>query len=430
MTGASVPVPEVPRLLIRPSRGWSSLGLREIWAYRELLYFLIWRDVKIRYKQTVLGAAWAILQPLLTMVVFTIFFGGLAKVGSDGLPYPIFSFAGLLPWTFFAQGLGQSSGSIVGSSEPDHEGLLSPARHPDLVGSRGLGGLRRRVRRADRDDGLLRNLADVSPCSGFRSFFCLPPGPLWASVSGSRPLSVEYRDVRFVVPFFVQLWLFVTPVIYPASKVVAKLAELGLPTWLYGLNPMAGVVEGFRWALLGTGSLHVPVLVASALMASLLLVVRCLLLPANGEGVCRCQSDRRNTGSTGQRQPSLGSGSSAAESSPARVASGGGVSDLSVSVRGLSKQFRIGEWEAPYKTLRESLVTLATPRFGSFGEGRAGHARSRRRSGRCRDVSFEVRAGRGDRHHRPQRRRQEHAAEDPLPHHRADGRARSRSTAA
>jgi lipopolysaccharide transport system permease protein len=269
MNGASVP--ELPRLLIRPSRGWSSLGLHDIWTYRELLYFLIWRDVKIRYKQTVLGASWAILQPLLTMVVFTIFFGGLAKVGSDGLPYPIFSFAGLLPWTFFAQGLGQSSNSVVGSS-----GLITKVYFPRLV-----------IPISSVLGGLVDFAVAFVVLIGMMAYYGIWPGMavLWLPLllllaTGASlgiglwlsALSVEYRDVRFVVPFFVQLWLFVTPVIYPASKVVEKLDQLGLPTWLYGLNPMAGVVEGFRWALLGTGTLHASVLVASSLVASLLLV--------------------------------------------------------------------------------------------------------------------------------------------------------------
>jgi homopolymeric O-antigen transport system permease protein len=263
--------PEISRILIQPSRGWSSLGLREIWVYRELLYFLVWRDVKIRYKQTVLGAAWAVLQPLLTMLVFTVFFGGLAKVGSDGLPYPLFSFAGLLPWTFFAQGLNQSSNSIVGSS-----GLITKVYFPRLV-----------IPISSVLAGVVDFAVAFVVLIGMMAYYGIWPGSavLWlpallllATVAALgvglwlSALSVEYRDVRFVVPFFIQLWLFVTPVIYPASKVVAKLSERGLPTWLYGLNPMAGVVEGFRWALLGRGSLHPTVLAASTLVALLLLI--------------------------------------------------------------------------------------------------------------------------------------------------------------
>jgi len=262
---------EIATTRIRPSQGWSSLGLREIWAYRELLYFLVWRDVKVRYKQTILGAAWAILQPLLTMVVFTVFFGGLAKVGSDGLPYPIFSFAGLLPWTFFAQGLTQSSGSIISDST-----LITKVFFPRLV-----------IPIASVLAPIVDFVVAFTVLLGMMAWYriwpsaailWLPPLLLLATVTALgvglwlSALSVEYRDVRFVVPFFVQIWLFVTPVIYPASKVTAKLEQLGLPGWLYGLNPMAGVVEGFRWALLGTGTLRGSVLLASAVVAGLLLV--------------------------------------------------------------------------------------------------------------------------------------------------------------
>jgi lipopolysaccharide transport system permease protein len=256
---------------IEPRPGWVALRLRDVWAYRELLYFLVWRDVKIRYKQTILGAAWAILQPLLTMLVFTIFFGQLARVGSDGLPYPLFSLAGLLPWTFFAQGLSQSSTSIVSDSS-----LITKVYFPRLVIpiAAVLSGLV--------DFGISfvvllgmmvwygtwpTALAILLPL-----FLLLGMGAalgvgLWLSA-----LNVEYRDVRYVVPFFIQIWLFVTPVIYPASRVASKLKELGLPVWLYGLNPMAGVVEGFRWALLRSGSLPVSVLTASVVVTIVLLV--------------------------------------------------------------------------------------------------------------------------------------------------------------
>jgi lipopolysaccharide transport system permease protein len=264
------PTSEPPTIRIQPSRGWTSLRLKDVWAYRELLYFLVWRDIKVRYKQTVLGAAWAILQPLMTMMVFTIFFGRLAKVGSDGLPYPIFSYAGLLPWTFFAQGLSQSSASLVGSSN-----LIKKVYFPRLV-----------IPISSVLGGLLDFAIAFVVLIGMMAYYGIWPSvavvslPLllllaigaalgvgmWLSA-----LNVEYRDVRYVVPFFVQLWLFVTPVIYPASTVAAKLRELGLPTWLYGLNPMAGVVEGFRWALLGTGSRPGSVLLASVAVTVLLL---------------------------------------------------------------------------------------------------------------------------------------------------------------
>ena len=148
------------RVIIEPSRGWAALNLRDLWEYRELLGFLVWRDVKVRYKQTLLGAAWAILQPTLTMVVFTIFFGRLAGIGSEGVPYPVFSYVGLLPWTFFAQGLTQSSNSLVGSSHLDHQGLLPAARDPSGIGPRWSGGLCPRLPGAARPDGLLRDRPD------------------------------------------------------------------------------------------------------------------------------------------------------------------------------------------------------------------------------------------------------------------------------
>jgi lipopolysaccharide transport system permease protein len=263
--------PEVPRTVIKPSRGWISLGLKEVWEYRELLYFLTWRDVKVRYKQTALGAAWAILQPLLTMLIFTLFFGGLAKIGSDGLPYPIFSYAGLLPWTLFAEGVARSSQSLVSSSN-----LIKKVYFPRLI-----------VPASAVLAGVLDFAIAFVVLIGLMAYYgiwpsasivllplllilvlaiCLGVG-IWLSA-----LNVQYRDVRYVVPFFVQIWLFVTPVIYPASKVVAKLESMGLPAWLYGLNPMAGVVEGFRWALLGRTGSPVSLIVASAVAAVFILV--------------------------------------------------------------------------------------------------------------------------------------------------------------
>jgi lipopolysaccharide transport system permease protein len=258
-------------VIIEPSRGWISLQLRDIWGFRELLYFLVWRDVKVRYKQTLLGAAWAILQPLMTMVVFTIFFGRLAGVGSDGIPYPLFSYAGLLPWSFFAQGLSQSSDSLVGSSN-----LIKKVYFPRLI-----------IPTASVLSGVVDFLLAFVVLVGMMAWFGVWPTVaavvlplllllalgtalgmgLWLSA-----LNVQFRDVRYVVPFFVQLWLFVTPVIYPLSRVTAKMRELGIPTWLYGLNPMVGVVEGFRWALLGTASRPGSVLIASAAVALFLLI--------------------------------------------------------------------------------------------------------------------------------------------------------------
>jgi lipopolysaccharide transport system permease protein len=260
-----------PIVVIEPTSGWLSLGLGEVREYRELLYFLVWRDVKVRYKQTLLGAAWAILQPTLTMVVFTLLFGKLASIGSDGLPYPIFAYAGLLPWTFFAQGLGHSSESLVGSAN-----LIRKVYFPRLV-----------IPAASVLAGLVDFLFAFLVLIGLMAFYGVWPGmpvlflpvllalafatALWIGMWLSA-LNVEYRDVRYVVPFFVQLWLFVTPVIYPSSKVAAMLAKYGIPSWVYGLNPMAGVVEGFRWALLGRGHGPWSMIATSAAVASLLLV--------------------------------------------------------------------------------------------------------------------------------------------------------------
>lgn len=262
---------EVPRTVIKPSRGWISLGLKEVWEYRELLYFLVWRDVKVRYKQTALGAAWAILQPVMTMLVFTVFFGGLAKIGSDGLPYPIFSYAGLLPWTLFAEGVTKSSGSLVASSN-----LIKKVYFPRLI-----------VPASSILAGVLDFAIAFVVLIGMMAYYGIWPSAavvylplllllvlaiglgvgIWLSA-----LNVEYRDVRYVVPFFIQIWLFVTPVIYPASKVVAKLEARGLPAWLYGLNPMAGVVEGFRWALLGRTGVPTSLILASTAVTVLLVV--------------------------------------------------------------------------------------------------------------------------------------------------------------
>ena len=238
-------VPSPPTFVIDASADRRGVGLRELWGARELLYFLTWRDVKVRYKQTVLGAGWAILQPLLTMVVFTVFFGRLAKVPSDGLPYPIFSFAALLPWTYFAQSMAQSSNSLVASSN-----LLKKIYFPRLVIplSSVLSGL------VDFATAFLVLLAmmfyyrvGVTPAIlmvpaflALATFAALGVG-LWLSA-----LNVKYRDVRYTVPFLTQIWLFATPVAYPSSMLDEPWRTL------FGLNPMAGVVEGFRWAILGS----------------------------------------------------------------------------------------------------------------------------------------------------------------------------------
>ncbi|HEX5716428.1 MAG TPA: ABC transporter permease [Thermoanaerobaculia bacterium] len=261
-------VKDLPVTVIAPG---SVIRLGELWEHRELLYFFVWRDVKVRYKQTALGAAWAVLQPLLTMLIFTVFFGRMAGIGSEGVPYPIFSYAGLLPWIFFSHGLGQASNSLVGSA-----GLLKKVYFPRLI-----------VPVAAVLGGLVDFAVSFVVLIGMMFWYGVQPGwgvlllPLLLLLSAASALgaglflsavNVEFRDVRYVMPFFIQLLLFVTPVIYPASKVTAKLEEMGLPGWLYGLNPMAGVIQGFRWSLLGSGMNPGPLLAAGTAVTVLLLI--------------------------------------------------------------------------------------------------------------------------------------------------------------
>ncbi len=240
---------ELPFIRIEPSRGWVSLKLKELWEYRELLYFLTWRDIKVRYKQTVLGAAWAIIQPFFTMVVFTIFFGKMAKVGSDGLPYPIFSYAGLLPWTFFAHGLSQSSNSLVGSSN-----LIKKVFFPRLV-----------IPISSVLSGVVDFFIAFTVLLGMMAWYHIWPNPAIVFLPFLLLLALG-------TALGVGMWLSATPVIYPSSRVIPHLEKLGLPGWLLGLNPMAGVVEGFRWALLGTQSTPGPIILVSSLVALTLLV--------------------------------------------------------------------------------------------------------------------------------------------------------------
>jgi lipopolysaccharide transport system permease protein len=250
---------------IAPSRGWVSLKLGEIWEYRELLYFLVWRDIKVRYKQTALGAGWAIIQPLMTMVVFSVFFGGLGKIPSDGIPYPIFAFAALVPWTFFANGLNQSSNSLVGSAN-----LITKVYFPRLI-----------VPLASVLSSIVDFLIAFVVLLGMMFFYGIFPSlnvlwlplflllavvtalgvGLWLSA-----LNVQYRDVRYLVGFVTQIWLFATPIAYPSSMLPEPWRTV------YGLNPMAGVVEGFRWALLGTNSGPGPIIAVSASAAIVILV--------------------------------------------------------------------------------------------------------------------------------------------------------------
>jgi lipopolysaccharide transport system permease protein len=262
---AAHPGKEHPVLRIEPSKGWVSLQLSHLWEYRELLYFLIWRDIKVRYKQTALGAAWAVLQPFFTMVVFSLFFGKLAKIPSDGVPYPIFAFAALVPWTFFAQGLAQSSDSLVGSAN-----LIRKVYFPRLV-----------IPIASVMGGMVDFAIAFTVLLGMMVFYGVLPTAnvfwlplllllalttslgvgLWLSA-----LNVKFRDVRYTVPFLVQFWMFSTPIAYSSSMLPEPWRTV------YGINPMAGVVEGFRWALLGTGTQPGMMVAVSAIVASALLV--------------------------------------------------------------------------------------------------------------------------------------------------------------
>lgn len=241
-------VSEPPTVVVRPTRGWRFLDLQELSRYRELFYFLAWRDLKVRYKQTVIGAAWAIIQPFFTMVVFSLFFGRLAKIPSEGVPYPIFSYTGLLPWTFFANGMTNASNSLIGSP-----GLISKTYFPRLL-------IPLAAIMTSAVDFALAFAVLIGMMLFYRihptwNALLLVPFLLLAFLSALgtglwlSALNVEYRDVRYVVPFLTQLWMYATPVIYPSSLLHGP--------WkiLLGLNPMTGVVEGFRWALLGTGNL-------------------------------------------------------------------------------------------------------------------------------------------------------------------------------
>ncbi len=264
-TDLPLTAPPLNYLVLEPSPGWVSLRLRELWEYRELLYFLTWRDIKVRYKQTVLGAAWAILQPFLTMVVFSLFFGRLARIPSDGVPYPIFSFAALVPWTLFAYGLTQSSASLVAS-----QNLIKKIYFPRLV-----------IPIASVFSAVVDFLIAFGVLLGMMLWYgvtptmnvCWLPALVLLALTTSLgvglwlcALNVQYRDVKYMMPFLTQFWLFATPIAYPSSLLPESLRVL------YGLNPMAGVIEGFRWALLNTDTQPGPMILASASVATALLV--------------------------------------------------------------------------------------------------------------------------------------------------------------
>jgi lipopolysaccharide transport system permease protein len=253
------PSVDIPVIRIRPSSDRLVSGLEELWQYRELLYFLVWRDVKVRYKQTAIGAAWAIIQPLLTMVIFTVVFDKFAKMPSDGLPYPIFSFAALLPWTYFSKALNQSVSSVVADAN-----LITKVYFPRLLLplSAVVGGL---IDFAIAFVFLLAMMAwyGLAPHWGIvlLPFFVLLTMLTALSVSvWLSVINVRYRDVGQAIPFLVQIWLFASPVAYPASVVPENWR------FLYNLNPLAGIIEGFRWALLGNQNPPVIVLMSTAIV--------------------------------------------------------------------------------------------------------------------------------------------------------------------
>lgn len=250
---------------IEPSKGWVPLQIKEFWNYRQLLYFLTWRDIKVRYKQTMLGASWAIIQPFFSMVVFSLFFGRLAKIPSDGIPYPLFSYAALVPWTFFANGLNESTNSLVSSSN-----LIKKIYFPRLV-----------IPIASVISGLVDFFLAFSVLIFMMLFYGFTPSinilylplllllamitsigvGLWLTA-----LNVQYRDIRYMVPFLIQIWMFATPIVYSSSMLQEPWKTI------YGVNPMAGVIEGFRWALLKTDSAPGSILIVSIIVSLLILV--------------------------------------------------------------------------------------------------------------------------------------------------------------
>ena len=242
--GTTFRLPEEPLVVIQPSGKLNLINLKDFWAYRELLFFLTWRDVKVRYKQTALGAAWAILQPLFMMIIFTIFFGRLAGVDSAGIPYPVFALAGLVPWTFFSNTITASGNSLVGSAH-----LITKVYFPRLI-------VPAAAMMAGLVDFVLSFLLLVALMIYYRvpltaQIVFLPVLVLLTALFGlgvgtwMSALNVKYRDVRFALPFVIQLWLFVSSVILPSSAVPAKWR------WILMFNPMSGIIEGYRSALFG-----------------------------------------------------------------------------------------------------------------------------------------------------------------------------------
>jgi len=262
---ATQPVTAIATVRIEPPSRWLALYLRETWNYRELLYFFVWRDIKVRYKQTVIGVAWVVLQPLLSMGVFTLFFGRLAKLPSDGLPYPLFYFAALAPWSYFATALSSATNVVV-----ENQRVITRVYFPRLILPLAsvLSGL---VDFAIAFVVLFLMVAGYGLRPGTQLLWLpflllLAVGTALAVGLWLSALNALYRDVRYVIPFVMQFWLLASPVAYPSSLVPEKWQ------WLYGLNPMAGVIEGFRWALTGHGQPPGVLLLASAGAVAVLLV--------------------------------------------------------------------------------------------------------------------------------------------------------------
>jgi lipopolysaccharide transport system permease protein len=252
-------------LRIRPTRGWATLNLAEVWQYRELVYFLTWRDIQVRYKQTALGVAWVVVQPVLTTVIFTLIFGNLARLPSDGLPYAVFALAGLVPWNFFAGAFGRGSLSLVGNAN-----LISKVYFPRLV-----------IPISSVLAGVVDLAISLALLLVLTAYFGLWPTarvlglPLFLLLALAAALgvglwlsalSVQYRDVAYVVPFVLQLWFYATPIVYPVSLFPAR-----WQAWL-GLNPLASVVEGFRWTLLGKAAPPPEMLLLSVAVVAVLVV--------------------------------------------------------------------------------------------------------------------------------------------------------------
>ena len=251
--------------ILKPSTGWAALNLQDLWLYRELIFFMTWRDLKVRYKQTLLGASWAILKPFLTMVVFSIFFGNLAKVPSDGVPYPIFSYTALIPWTLFSKALQDASRSLVANSH-----MITKVYFPRMI-----------LPLSSVIAGVVDFFIAFIVLLGMMVFFhIIPTAKIWvlpfflllALITAVgvglwlSALNVLFRDINYILPFLTQFWMYLTPIAYPSSMVPLK--------WrvIYALNPMVGVVDGFRWALLGTGQPPGVVAMVSSIVALLLLI--------------------------------------------------------------------------------------------------------------------------------------------------------------